>query len=285
MAQPTPRSASWRLGPALAVAIAGHALVVAVLAWAGQLTALDVPDTVEAVEMVFAAAAELPVEPPVSVPAPEPPQPEPSVLSSEPPVPPEPLAPEPPPAEPAPPEPVRAEQPPPTPSEPVLPEPVPPLPEPLPAPPRPSPVTPPPLRRPPPRPAAPRPAAAPVVQPAPVPFFPPASPAPLAAPAPAAPRPGIDPAWRGTLNGWLAARRRYPPLAQQREIEGTVGVTFSVDRDGRVDGVAITRPSGSALLDDAVLAMLQGQRVPPFPPSMLQDRASVTVNIRYALDR
>ena len=64
-----------------------------------------------------------------------------------------------------------------------------------------------------------------------------------------------------------------------------MGVTFTVNRDGRVEGVSITRPSGSSLLDDATLAMLQGQRAPPFPPGMTQDRATLTVNIRYALDR
>lgn len=106
----------------------------------------------------------------------------------------------------------------------------------------------------------------------------------LAAPAPA-PRTGIDPAWRSSLSAWLAARKRYPPLAQEREIEGTVGVTFTVERDGRVASASITRPSGSALLDDAVLVMLAGQRVPPFPPDMAAERTSITVPIRYSLDR
>lgn len=64
-----------------------------------------------------------------------------------------------------------------------------------------------------------------------------------------------------------------------------MGVTFTVERGGQVESASITRPSGSTLLDDAALAMLQGQRTPPFPPGMTQDRATLTVNIRYALDR
>lgn len=64
-----------------------------------------------------------------------------------------------------------------------------------------------------------------------------------------------------------------------------MGVAFTVERDGRVGSVAITRPSGSALLDDAVLQMLSGQRAPPFPASMAQDRTTVSTTVRYSLER
>jgi len=94
-----------------------------------------------------------------------------------------------------------------------------------------------------------------------------------------------DPGWRVALSGWLAAHKRYPDQARRRGDEGTVGVRFTVDAAGRVLDVAVTRSSGSVLLDDAAREMLSGQRVPPFPPSMTLAQTTVPVNIRYQLER
>jgi len=58
---------------------------------------------------------------------------------------------------------------------------------------------------------------------------------------------------------------------------------FSIDRSGSVLDVAVVRSAGSPVLDSAAQAMLQGARLPPFPPSMPQDRITVTVTIRYTL--
>ncbi len=102
--------------------------------------------------------------------------------------------------------------------------------------------------------------------------------------APAAPAAGPGPEWRGALAAWLAAHRRYPEAARQRDEEGVVGITFRVDRDGRVTSVSVIRSSGSPVLDGAAKDMLAGQRVPA-PAGMAQPDATVSVNIRYALDR
>ena len=83
----------------------------------------------------------------------------------------------------------------------------------------------------------------------------------------------------------MQAHRRYPDAARQRGEEGTVGVAFTVSRDGAVIAVQVVRPSGSALLDQAVRDMLAGQRVPAFPPGMAQGQAQVAVNVRFSLDR
>ncbi len=93
--------------------------------------------------------------------------------------------------------------------------------------------------------------------------------------APAAPAAGPGPEWRGALAAWLAAHRRYPEAARQRDEEGVVG---------RVTSVSVIRSSGSPVLDGAAKDMLAGQRVPA-PAGMAQPDATVSVNIRYALDR
>lgn len=175
---------------------------------------------------------------------------------------------------------------------PAPPSPVPALPVPAPVssvPPRPTPVRPPPR----PRTAASRPSppASPAVTAPAVPDAlsaraspPPAAAAPPA-PTPAAPASTADPGWRAALGNWLAARKRYPDQARQRGDEGTVGIRFTVDAAGQVLDVAISRSSGSALLDDAARSMLAGQRVPPFPPGMARAQMTVPVNIRFQLDQ
>lgn len=70
------------------------------------------------------------------------------------------------------------------------------------------------------------------------------------------------------MPAWLASHKRYPEAARQNGEEGAVGV-----------------PSGSATLDHAVRAMLEGQRLPSFPPEMAQAETEVAVTIRYRLDR
>ena len=87
------------------------------------------------------------------------------------------------------------------------------------------------------------------------------------------------------MGNWLAAHKRYPERARQRGDEGTVGIRFTVDAAGRVLDVAVTRSSGSTLLDDAAREMLTGQRVPPFPPSMTLAQTAVPVSIRFELEQ
>jgi len=114
------------------------------------------------------------------------------------------------------------------------------------------------------------------------------SPSPRAEPAAPAPAPtpaSIDSGWRGALNAWLAAHKRYPEAARMRGVEGVVGVSFIAEHDGRVLDVTITRSSGSPVLDNSVRDMLAGQRVPAFPASMPQSQASLSLAIRYALEQ
>lgn len=55
----------------------------------------------------------------------------------------------------------------------------------------------------------------------------------------------------------------YPRKARRRGIEGTVHVRFDIQRDGRVDGLAVQRSSGHAMLDRASVKTIE--RAQPFP--------------------
>ncbi len=90
-------------------------------------------------------------------------------------------------------------------------------------------------------------------------------------------------AWQQSIATWLAGHKTYPHLARQRGIEGVVALRFTADRAGHVLSVEVVRSAGSTTLDEAAEAILRDATVPPFPPDMAQDKATVTVQIRYEL--
>lgn len=108
----------------------------------------------------------------------------------------------------------------------------------------------------------------------------------LAAPAsaPAAPA-EVSAGWRNALAAWLQEHRSYPEDARRRAEEGTVFVRFTVGRDGQVLTVTLVRGSGSAVLDEAAQAMVRGGHLPAFTADMTQAQTTVTVPIRYRLER
>lgn len=61
----------------------------------------------------------------------------------------------------------------------------------------------------------------------------------------------------------------YPPQARRRHQTGMVGLTFTIDRQGRVLSAQVTTSSGNPLLDQAALDMLSAAQPLPKPPSDL----------------
>jgi TonB family protein len=57
-----------------------------------------------------------------------------------------------------------------------------------------------------------------------------------------------------------------------------------VERDGHVVEVTIVRGSGSDMLDQAAMALLQNARLPPFPIDMTMPQQSMTVPLHYRLE-
>lgn len=123
-------------------------------------------------------------------------------------------------------------------------------------------------------------------RPAAAPTAPVGTPGPAAGsiPAPASPPgPEVTAGWRGAVSAWLQSHKTYPDEARQRGEEGSALVRFTVDRSGRVLEFALVRGTGSASLDAAVERMLTRAQLPAFPAAMTQDRTTVTVQVRYAL--
>lgn len=96
--------------------------------------------------------------------------------------------------------------------------------------------------------------------------------------------PRIAPSWETELVRRLEQYKRYPSEAQSRGVEGIVMLNFSVDRNGRVLTHDIVRSSGHPELDKEVVSMIErAQPLPPFPPSMPEDKLNLTVPIRFSL--
>jgi outer membrane biosynthesis protein TonB len=58
-----------------------------------------------------------------------------------------------------------------------------------------------------------------------------------------------------------------------------------VDRTGQVVTFQIASGTGSTILDEAVEHLLGGARLPSFPPGMDQAQVTVTLQIRYTLEK
>ena len=123
----------------------------------------------------------------------------------------------------------------------------------------------------------------------PAPRTAPAASAPARADAPASSQLGVSAeasraqaSWRDLLVAHLQRHKRYPAGAQSRGDQGTVLLSFSMDRNGHVLSRSLARSSGVPELDQEVLAMIQrAQPLPPFPPAMPQPRMTLTVPIRF----
>lgn len=64
----------------------------------------------------------------------------------------------------------------------------------------------------------------------------------------------------------IAKKSFYPRSAKKRGIEGTVNVSFSVDSDGAVYDVVISKASGFNLLDENALSIVKSVSPLPVPP-------------------
>ena len=92
------------------------------------------------------------------------------------------------------------------------------------------------------------------------------------------------PLWISQLLAHLNRYKQYPNIARARRQEGVVTLSFTMERDGRVLTRKIEKSSGSPILDEEALAMLQrSEPLPAFPPAMVGESRSFSVPIRFSL--
>lgn len=90
--------------------------------------------------------------------------------------------------------------------------------------------------------------------------------------------------FRQALERHIAQYQRYPDLARQRHLQGTVEVVFELRRDGRIGGVWVARSSGAGVLDaEAVATLYRAEPLPSIPsqmPSELRIRLPIDFTLR-----
>jgi protein TonB len=73
----------------------------------------------------------------------------------------------------------------------------------------------------------------------------------------------------------------YPPIARQRNIEGTAGVSFEIDVSGAVGSITLTHSSGSAILDNAALTLIK--RIGRIKNITVKNKIALNINVDYTL--
>ena len=99
------------------------------------------------------------------------------------------------------------------------------------------------------------------------------------------PGPNLTANYQAMISAWLEAHKYYPDSARQRGEEGSVGLSFRVDRFGRLLDYTLLTSTGYADLDAGIDQMMRGAQLPPFPAGMTAAQIEISVKIRFSLMR
>ncbi|MGZ8270056.1 MAG: TonB family protein [Methylophilus sp.] len=92
-------------------------------------------------------------------------------------------------------------------------------------------------------------------------------------------------AYRNQVQSELKRNQRYPKIAQQRSIQGDVGLEISIDSDGNVTNVAVVESSGNDSLDNAAIDAVKRSNIKQYMKDILRghvDKITVTVGFKLA---
>ncbi len=92
-------------------------------------------------------------------------------------------------------------------------------------------------------------------------------------------RSSADPSYAARVAAHLARYKRFPPLALKEGARGTAMIAFSIDANGRVTSVRLTRGAGAPSLDEEAQAMVRRASPLPAPPS--GRAASMTLPVTF----
>jgi protein TonB len=90
--------------------------------------------------------------------------------------------------------------------------------------------------------------------------------------------------WHGILRAQLLRNKRYPSAAASNHETGSVVVSFTLDRSGRLLSRHIVRGSGHASLDEEALATIERSQPLPSPPADISPASlKITVPLNFTL--
>lgn len=90
--------------------------------------------------------------------------------------------------------------------------------------------------------------------------------------------------WERSVVSHLNRFKRYPDGARARGVQGSVAITFSIDRSGNVLDARILQTSGSTHLDEEALAVVRRASPIPSPPAGLPgSKLDLTLPIQFRI--
>ncbi len=93
---------------------------------------------------------------------------------------------------------------------------------------------------------------------------------------------GLD-GYRPLVLAALERAKRYPFLAKERGLEGTVEIAFTIHPDGRISAPRVMTSSRVRILDDATLSMVRRVGLLPPPPEAATLRFPARISYRLDL--
>jgi TonB family protein len=84
----------------------------------------------------------------------------------------------------------------------------------------------------------------------------------------------------------IAGQWKYPQEARKKKLEGRLVALFSLNREGALTRMEITRSSGHEVLDrEAERAVQSAAPFPPFPSTITVSRLNINVSFDYTLSK
>jgi len=84
----------------------------------------------------------------------------------------------------------------------------------------------------------------------------------------------------------IAGQWKYPQEARKKKLEGRLVALFSLNREGALTRMEITRSSGHEVLDrEAERAVRSAVPFPPFPTTVTVSRLNINVSFDYTLSK
>ena len=106
-----------------------------------------------------------------------------------------------------------------------------------------------------------------------------------APPAQATDNRAAEAAYKARLQSLIATRKKYPRMAEKAEVQGSVGVSFTVMPNGAISGVRVTKSSGNDWLDQAaVQAVNATSGALPFPSDIRKAQWAFSLTVNFKLD-
>jgi periplasmic protein TonB len=92
-------------------------------------------------------------------------------------------------------------------------------------------------------------------------------------------------AYRNQIQNELKRHQRYPRIAQERGLQGKVGLLISLDSEGNKTNVTVAESSGNDSLDNAAVDAVNRANIRQFMPDILKghiEQITVTLNFKLA---